>query len=380
MVEELGFDIGGILSDEEANKLFEEQVEVEEPEKPEEQEEKENDPTEEEEETQTPERVGVEENEDGTNAIVQEGDGSSPSIYSSIASALKNDGIFPDFEDSDIESLKTPEDFAELIEKAKAKAVEESLSEVQKRVNAALGNGVEPDTVRQYEQTIQYLDSINEEALSAESDEGENLRKQIIWNDLINRGYTEEKARKELEKSFKAGSDVEDAKDALEALTKYYKEGYEKVQNEAKKQADAARESQKKQVEDFKKMVLDNDVTIGETKLDKSTRQKVYDAVLKPVYKDPDTGKLLTAVQKFQKEQPLEFLKQLGMWYVLTDGGKNTEGFTKEQLRVEKNKSIKELSRKINSTSLKTDGSLRYASGSTGDSDPLLSDGWKVGW
>ena len=118
---------------------------------------------------------------------------------------------------------------------------------------------------------------------------------------------------------------------------------------------------------------------LGETKLDKKTCQRVYDAVSRPVYKDPDTGRLLTAVQKFQKEQPLEFLKQLGMWFVLTDGGKNTEGFTKEAVKAEKNKGIRELEKKLNASSLNPDGSLRYTS-ATGDmTDPLLSDGWKIG-
>lgn len=376
-MDDLGFDIGGLLSDEEADKLFEEQAR--EPEgggQPEET--TENEPAEGAGTTEAPEEVGVEENEeDGSNAAVQEGDGSSPSIYSSIASALKNDGIFPDFEDAELESVNTPEDFAELFEKA----ITSKLDERQKRIDAALGNGVAPDTVRMYEQTLQYLGSINDEVLSSEGEEGENLRKQLIYNDLINRGYSQEKANREIEKSFKSGSDVEDAKDALESLNKFYGDGYKKVQDDARKQADAMKAAKKKQSEDFRKLVLEDDVKIGEMSLDKSVRQKVYDAVSKPVYKDEETGRLLTAVQKFQKEKPLEFLKQLGMWYVLTDGGKNMDGFTKEQVRSEKNRAIKELGRKINSSSLNRDGSLRYVSGNSGDgSDPILSDGWKVGW
>ena len=373
-MEDLGFDIGGILSEEEATQLFEEQADDKKVQKPED--ETENEPTEEEEETQTPESVGEEE-ENGEGAISPEGDGSSPNnIYSSIASALKNDGIFPDFDDKELSAVTTPEAFAELFDKA----ITARFDERQKRIDSALGNGVEPDTVRMYEQTLQYLGSINDEVLSAEGEEGENLRKQLIYNDLINKGYSQEKANKEIEKSFKTGSDVDDAKDALAALNKYYTDGYKKVQDDAKKRADEAKAAQKKQADDFKKLVLESDVTLGDSTLDKKTCQRVYDAVSKPVYKDPETGALLTAVQKFQKEQPLEFLKQLGMWFVLTNGGKNTDGFTKEQVRAEKNKSIKELERKINATSLKSDGSLKYVSGGSGDSDPLLQDGWKVGW
>lgn len=370
-MEDFSFDIGGILSEEEANKLFEEQEAAEE-EQPQEQE-QEDKPAEKEENTPS-EKVGEEEVEE--TAVTRKGDGSSPNVYSSIASALKDDGIFPDLTDEDLDAVKTPEDFAEMFEKA----ITARLDERQKRIDSALGNGMEPDTIRQYEQTLQYLGSINEEALSSETEEGENLRKQIIYNDLVNRGYTQERAQREIEKSFKSGSDIDDAKDALEALTKFYKDGYENAQKEAKRRADEAREAQKKQSEDLRKMILDDDVKLGDTKLDKRTCQRVYDAISKPVFKDPESGRLMTAVQKFQKEQPLEFLRQIGMWYVLTDGGKNLEGLTKEQVRAEKNKSIRELERKINASSLNRDGSLRYSSGSNSEADPLLSDGWKVGW
>lgn len=372
-MEDLGFDIGGLLSQEEAEQLFEEQEREETTAAENNEQEKE---LAEETEQQEPETVGEEEDENGKDAITQESDGSSPNIYSSIASALKNDGIFPDFEDSELDAVKTPEDFAELFEKA----ITARLDERQRRIDSALGNGVAPDTVKQYEQTLQYLNSIDEETLSAENGDGEELRKQLIYNDLVARGYAHEKAMKELDKSFKSGSDVEDAKDALESLKNTYWSQYQQMQDDAKRQREAQREAQRQQAESLRKSILEDDVAIGETKLDRRTCQKIYDAIAKPVYKDKD-GRLLTAVQQFQKDNPQEFLKQVGMWYVLTDGGKNTEGFTKQQLKAEKNKAIKELGRKINSSSLNRDGSLKYvSSGGDGSGDPLLSDGWKIGW
>jgi len=370
----LGFDISGILSEDEAEKLFEETPPAP-PETETEEKEPENEPPAEEPE-KTPEEVGEEENEKGEDTVPSDGDGSSPNVYSSIASALKNDGIFPDFEDSELESVQTPEDFAELFEKA----ISSRLDAVHKRINDAMNNGMSPDRVRSYEQTLGYLNQINDEAISAEGEEGDNLRRQLLYNDLVNRGYTQEKAQKEIEKSFRAGTDVEDAKDALEALTKFYEEGYQKEQDAAKKQAETIRENQKKQARDFKKLVLEDELKLGDTKLDKRTCQRIYDAVATPVHKDPDSGQLLTEVQKYQKEHPLEFLKQLGMWFVLTDGGKNIDGFTKDKVKSEKNKSIRELASKINTTSIRETGSL-HRSGWNGEdkNDILLSDDWQVG-
>lgn len=378
-MEDFAFDINGILSDEEANKFFEndggsfeENNDVEEPQNDDD----DNNPAEEEEEdSQNPsEKVGVEETEE--NASKDKGDGTSPNVYSSIASALKNDGIFPDFTDEEINGANSPEAFGELVEKTVRSMFDDRL----KRINDALQNGVQPDTVRSYEQTIQYLDSIDDNAISAEGEEGENLRKQLIYNELIKRGISEDRARKKVEQSFSAGSDIDDAKDALSALKSFYNHAYEDILDDAKQKAEQAKAKQKKQSDDFKKMILEDEIKIGETKLDKKTCQKVYDAVSKPVYKDPNTGRLYTAVQKFQMENPLEFLKQLGMWYVLTDGGKDTSSIAKRQIEVEKNKALKELASKINSTNFNSDGSLRYMSGQHEENgDILLSDDWQVG-
>jgi hypothetical protein len=372
-MEDFSFDINSLLSGEEAEALFEEkkpetETEIETDDAPAKEPE-----TDDAEEQEAPEIVGEEKN--GTEGAAPDGGGASPdTFYSSIAYALRNDGILPDFSDEEMDKVKAPEDFAELIEKA----VTSKFDERMKRIDQALGNGVQPDTIRAYEQTLQYLGSINEEALSAEGDDAEDLRRQLIYNDLVNRGYTQERANREIEKSFKSGSDIDDAKEALDALTKFYRAGYENIQQEAKARAEAQKAEQKKSSEAFRKMILEDEVKVGDTALDKRTKQRIYDAISKPVYKDPDTGQLMTQVQKFQKENPMEFLKQIGLWYVLTDGGKDVSGLAKSQARVEKNKNIRELERKINASQLSPDGSLRYSSGVGSGEDPLLSDGWKV--
>lgn len=373
-MEDFGFDVSGILSEEEAAELFDKQKKEPEPTREErpgastEQNAEENQATEE------PGRVGVEGGKQ--DAASEQGGGSSPNVFSSLASALKKDGILPDFDDSEIEAVTTPEAFAELMEKAKLAG----LDEIQKRVYNALNNGMNPDEIRQYENTIKELDDITPEQIKAEGEEGDNLRRYLMYNDLIKRGYTKEKAERELEKSFKAGLDVQDATDALESLRSFYKEGYEAKQEAARKNAEEIRAKQKKQSEDFKKMVLEDEIKLGETVLSKKVCERIYDSVSRPIYKDKETGKLLTAVQKFQKENPLEFMKQLGMWYVLTDGGKNIDGFAKEQAIQEKNKNIRALEKAINTTMFNSDGSLSYAGGSgKGGVDPLLSDDWKIG-
>jgi len=99
---------------------------------------------------------------------------------------LKEEGIFPDLDDKDVEDVKEPEDFRDLIDKQ----IQAGLDEAQKRVLDALNTGVEPNVIKQYENTLEYLNSITEEQITDESDRGETLRKNLLQQDFMNRGYS----------------------------------------------------------------------------------------------------------------------------------------------------------------------------------------------
>jgi len=64
----------------------------------------------------------------------------------------------------------------------------------QYRLHAALSNGVQPDVLRQYEGTLAFLHSDKIAAIDQETPEGEELRKQLIYQDFLNRGFTQVKA------------------------------------------------------------------------------------------------------------------------------------------------------------------------------------------
>jgi hypothetical protein len=171
---------------------------------------------------ENPEGVGSEENnqEKEKEDTTSDKGGTSPktNFYSSIASALKDEGILPDLDDEIVTNVKTPEDFAEAIEKQ----IQAKFDARQKRIDDALNANVEPDEIRQYETTLNYLDSIKEDHISEETEKGEELRKRLIYQDFINRGYSKERASREVKKSFDSGTDIEDAKEALESNKEYF--------------------------------------------------------------------------------------------------------------------------------------------------------------
>ena len=292
-------------------------------------------------------------------------------FYSSIAKALKEDGIIPDLDEKEI---KSPEDFASGIDKY----IKSKLDEHQKRVAEALELGVEPTEIKRYENTLSYLETIKEETLKDESDKGEKLRQQLIYQDFINRGYSEERAKREVTKSLNAGTDIEDAKEALNGNKEFFKKEYDNLINQAREEELEYEKNRKEQAQKLQKSLLEDTMVFGELKLDKTIRQKALDNISKPVYKDPKTGELYTAIQKYEKDNRVDFLKNIGIIYTLTDGFTNLKGLIKDKVNNEVKKGIRELEHTLNNTSRSNDGNLKFVSGVNDDADSIISKGWNL--
>lgn len=326
--------------------------------------------------TDTPESVGsgkenTEEKEDTT----PKGDGTSPkNFYSSIAKALKEEGVFPTLDDEGLSKVKDPEDFRDLIDQQ----IKAGLDERQRRIDEALNAGVEPTEIRKYENTINFLDSIKEENISDEGDKGEKLRKDLIYQDFINRGYSKERAAREVQKSFNAGTDIDDAKEALKSNIDFFKDKYDELVNEAKSEAEQEEKERKKQAEKLKLSILNDKDVFGDLSIDKSTRQKIYDNIAKPVYKDPETGEYFTAIQKYEMENRTDFLKNIGLLFTLTDGFKNLDGLVKGKVKKEVKKGLRELEHTLNNTARTSDGNLKFVSGVDEDPESFIGKGWNL--
>jgi hypothetical protein len=310
------------------------------------------------------ESVGSEDNNKEKEDTSPKKDNTSPNFYSSIANALVEDGIFQNLDEESLSNIQSAEDFANVI----SEQIKNQFDERQKRIDEALNLGVEPSEIQKYERFINFLDGVNEESISNEKEEGENLRKNLIFQDYINRGFSKERANREVERSFKAGTDIEDAKEALQSNLDYYKEQYSNLVKEAREADKKEQARLKKQAEDLRTSILNEEKAFGEIALDKATRQRVYDSIMKPVYTDPETGEKLTAVQKYEAENKTDFLKNIGLVYVLTDGFKKLDGLVQGKVKKEMKKGLRELEHTLNGTS-RNSGNLRFVSGVGGDPD-----------
>ena len=306
-----------------------------------------------------PESVGSEVNIEEKEDTDFDESNSSPNFYSSIADALVKDGIFQNLDENEVSKVKNAEDFADLI----SNQIKNQLDEKQKRIDEALSVGIEPSEIQKYENYINTLNNITEDKLSSEDEAGENLRKNIIYQDYINRGISKERALKYIERSFKAGTDIEDAIEALQSNKEFFKEQYNNVIAEAKEQEKEELAKQKKQAEEFRNSILEEKKAFGEIDLDKLTRQRVYDSVMKPIYTDPETGEKYTAIQKYEMENKTAFLKNVGLLYVLTDGFTKIDKLVQGKVSKEMKKNLRELEHTISNTSRDSRGNLSFISG-----------------
>lgn len=327
--------------------------------------------------TDEPESVGSgKDNTKGKEDTSSREDSTSPqkTIYSSIAKALKEEGIFPDLDDEVLSKVKEPEDFRDLVEQQ----IKAGLEERQKRIDDALNYGIEPTEIKRYENTLNFLDSVKEENITDESDKGEELRKNLIFQDFINRGYSRERATREVQKSFNAGTDIEDAKEALKSNTEYFKGKYDDLIEDAKLEAQKEEENRKEQANKLKESILNEKNILGDLSIDKPTRRKIYDNISKPIYKDPETGEYYTAIQKYEKDNRVDFLKYLGLIFTLTDGFKSLDGLVKGKVKKEVKNGLRDLEHAINNTARNSDGNLKFVSGVDEDPESFIGKGWKI--
>ena len=307
--------------------------------------------------TDKPESVGSEDNKEQEGTSSKEG--TSPNFYSSIAKTFAEDGVFQDLNDEALSKVNDAESFIDLMEKQ----IQSKLDEKQRRIDEALNAGIEPTQVQKFESNMKVLNSITDEAISEEGEKGENLRKNIIYEDYIQKGFSKERAIKAVERSIAAGTDIEDAKEALQSCKDQVTKAYNDAIKEAKEEKANEEKELREQAEALKKSILSDKKPFGDLELDKNTRQRVFDAISKPVFTDPETGDKLTAIQKFEADNHNDFMKYVGLTYVLTDGFKSLDGLVKGKVKKEVGKGLKELEHTLNNTARNSDGTLKFASG-----------------
>lgn len=328
-------------------------------------------------EDKAPESVGSGKDNEGKEDTASDNDanGTSPNnFYSSIANACAVDGIFPNLDDETIKKAVDAESFSNLIEAE----INARFDEKQKRISQALENGVEPTDIKKYEATLNYINTITDAAIAEESEKGEQLRYNLIYQDFINKGMTPDKAKKFADRTVDAGTDVEDAKEALLSNKEFFSNAYNKILQDAQQKADEYKAEREKNAKELERTLMKDKQLFGDMEISNDIRKKAFDSISKPVYKDPETGDYMTAIQKYESEHRAEFLKYTGLIFAMTNGFKDFDSFAKGKVKKEVKKGLRELEQTLNNTRRNNDGSLRMVTNQKDDPNSFISKGMKL--
>jgi hypothetical protein len=292
-------------------------------------------------------------------------------IYSSIAQALKEDGILT-LEDSDL-NIKDANDLASAFMKQVEKLTEEKFDETQKKINEALTAGVPNDEIAQFENMIKYLKSVDGAAIEEESSESEELRKNIIYQDFVNKGFSEEKATKMMQKSIDAGTDIEDAKEALDELKKFYQTSYDARINEAKK---ATEEKKKREIEFSKAIetkIMENEEPVQGIKLGPVERKAILSQF--KTFVDKSGNVPMNAIGKYAKENPIDFQYNMNVLFYLTNGFKDLSKVVNKEVTKAKKTALDNIGRVLknpNTSGFGTSTGLNFGNDKSKESRELI--------
>jgi len=295
----------------------------------------------------------------------------SPNQISSIAQALKDAGILQNLTDEDISKMVDDKSWQEMFQKE----IDSRRDDESKFYKEAYMANMPAEVVNGYQQTMQILEGIGDEDIEDEVN-GEELRKNLIIRNYMNGGMSQEKATKWAEKSINSGDDIEDAKEALQSMKDYYTEMYNIELEKNKAKAENDRKEIQKQSEALKKSILEDEKVFGELEVDTATRKKIFDNISVANHK---VGReYLTNIQQYQREHPTEWLKYMGLFYTMTDGFTNLKPLIQSPVKKAVKKNISSLQRVLESTARESDGSLKFASGTSADTDFLLNGDWSL--
>lgn len=272
------------------------------------------------------------------------GDNLGGDVYSAFAQDLVKGNVLKFIDPKEIGGELTPDQLSDLIDQEAANRAGDKV----KRFEEAMAANVTVDEYTQYSNIIDTLSSIDEDQLTKENDaQAESTRRELIYMSYINKGFSEERAKREVEKSINAGTDVADAVDALQDCKDFYVRSY----NNLLAQREAEAKEQQAQIEmhaqALRSAVLEDNSFYETLGVDNAIRDLAYKALTEPAYKDKSTGQTLTALEYAMQSDPVSFSRNVGVLFALTDGFKDLSKIGQKAVQKEVSSKMSALEAKL---------------------------------
>lgn len=278
--------------------------------------------SEEEEQEETKENSERPPSSDGTDEDIKKKD-ASDSFALAFAKFQLDEGVISDFDEKELVEIEEKEGMQEALKYLLNKQ-KETIAEEVRRMYAAdkeeveqyfklKDAGVDPETAQRLVYNEKLYDGITQEEL----ENNDTLREKILFDYYkTTTNFSDAKIEKLVKNTFSTGDDLEEAQEALKSLKELNKKEMEEAEKRVEEQEKLYREQVKKNQEDFKKMVLEKDEFFEGIKVNKQTKDKVVDMVLKPVAKDSN-GNLLNGIWAERAKDPQKFDAYLA-YHILT--------------------------------------------------------------
>lgn len=248
---------------------------------------------------------------------------SSPQVYQALTTVLKEQGVLSSVDESSLEKVEDIDSFVEIM-KEQIRAEEfKDLTPQQKTVLEDMRAGVEPDTASKYKSAIDKLDSIDNDLIQ----ENKQVRFDLIYEDFLAKGFSHEKAEKYAKRSFELNEDIKDAQDAKDSLKREVDRQYNLTKEKELEQVAIAQRKVEEEKQQLKERILKSPEVLEGAEVPENMRHEIYDLVSKIVSTNPDTKEPENELQKFQRENPVEYNHKLYYLYKVTNGFKDLKYF-----------------------------------------------------
>jgi len=264
----------------------------------------------------TPEIVAGEEDTNGDNGpdVNDDADNTtSPSMYSSFANLLHEEGLLSDLESNT--EIKSVDDLKALVEAEISRKVEEKYNPEELEDIRALRNGISREQLAEHHKVQNQLDSIGQEHIE---NNGE-LRKQLIYQNYINQGLSEDKASSLVNRSVDSNYDTEDAAEALQNLRQFQAYKLQAQQEQLKIDNANAQAAYEAEQAKLKNSIYASEEVIKGQPFTKVLKDRVYNSMTNVIGNSPE-GNPENALMKDRRENPIEFDSKLYYLYEITKG------------------------------------------------------------
>ncbi len=253
-------------------------------------------------------------------------DDTSPNIYSSFASVLNEQGLLPSLENND--EIKTVDDLTVALKSEIQNQYKDFIiDKIGEDGFDALEKGVSLAEFQEHQDNTLVLEGIQSDKLGEDLE----LSKNIILQDYLAQGLSEDRALRILKKTIDLGDEaiIEDAQQSLESLKEFQGARLEKLKAENALKVEKDQLAQEKIDNDLKNSIYNVNEIIKDIKLNKTNKDNLYNSITKIVSKSPE-GMLENQLMKDRRDNPIDFDIKMHYFYNLTNGFKDFSSITRK--------------------------------------------------